>query len=806
MRQALNIARRELAAYFNSPVAYVFIVVFLLVTCGIFMTGFFLQGVCSMRGLFSMLPLVLIVFVPAVTMRLWAEERKTGTLSLLFSLPASSATLCAGKFIAALAFGATALSGTAVIPVMLGILGSPDPGPIAGGYLGSLLLTAFLLSLGMAISALFSDQIVAFILTLVAGLGLFLLGTDFIPAFIDGWVSGLGTFLRDTLGIPSHFNSFTKGVIDLGDVVFYLSYAALFMVINVLILEGRLRMRISRGFSLGVVLLLGIGMFLNGVVKNAGLPRIDLTQDGLYTVSPAMKKILERLKAPVTVTYYVTSRDRLPTPMKDIARDVRDILEELSRLSPRFTFKIVDPARMPDRIQDLQKKGIMPFSAQTIEQDTVNIKRVYSSLAVSYLDKKEEVIPQVVPDTLGNLEYELASRIYRLSLAGAPKVVLWAPKRRLDPQTMELLHRMGRPIPPQDDFQTLVELLEGEGYQVLRQGIDKDHPLPEDARLLILMGQVDLGERQRYEVFRFLRRGGAVLLAAQGCRYSYDEGPGGLSAVAQGLPLDGVNKLLSPLGLQVKKDMLLDQRHMVLEMTSQRRMGMFTALVHTPVNFPMHVQVLPDQMNQGLSITDRVQALLYLWGSALEVDKEKGPKGALTRTVLFTSSPASWTVPFHFGALTPADMAPPGPDRLGPRPLAVLLQGTFPNPFEGKGVPAWEKEAKGGGKERPSPMPKDAKPSRMLVVGCSEMFTDNVIGALGNATFALNSVDALALCDDLIHIRTKSQVERYLAPVSARAKIAWRIAAVFLVPALWIAYGIARALRRKGAREHCVVT
>ncbi len=814
-KHVFTVARRELAAYFNSPVAYVFIVVFLLVTCGIYMTGFFLQGLCSMRSLFTTLPLVLIVFVPALTMRLWAEERKTGTLALLFSLPTSSTALCLGKFIAAFVFGATALAGTLTIPVMLGVLGNPDPGPIAGGYIGSLFLLALLLSLGMTVSALFSDQIVAFIITLVFGFGCFLLGTDFIPTFLDGWVNGLGTFLRDTLGIPSHFNSFAKGVIDLGDVLFYLSYTVLFLMINVLILEGHLRLRTARGFSLGVALLLGIGIFLNGVVKGANLPRIDLTEDKLYTVSPATKRVLERLKVPITVTYYVTSRDRLPTPMKDIARDVKDILEELANLSPKFTFKVVDPARIPDKIQDLQKKGIVPFSAQTIEQDTVNIKRIYSSIAVAYLDKKEEIIPQIVPQSLGSLEYELISKIYRLTLDHEPKVVLWAPKRELDLRTLQLLQQMGRPIPPRDDFQTLGEILRDEGYEVIRQGIDKDHPLPGDTRLLILMGPERLDERQRYEIYRFLRAGGSVILAAQGHRYTYDEGPRGLNVMAQQIPLDHINELISPLGVQINKDMLFDQRHMVLQITSQRRMGLFTALVQTPVNFPMQIQILPDQMNQDLSITNRVQGLLYLWGSALDLEERDKGNTELASTVLFTSSPSSWTVPYHFGPLTPEDLHPHGSEGLRPRPLALLLEGTFPNPFEGKDMPEWpgtgekdkkqdsKKEEKEESKDETQPMPAEAKPGRMLVVGCSEMFTDTVIGALGNAAFALNSVDALALGDELIHVRTKAMVQRFIPPVSTNAKILWRAVTIFLIPSLWIAYGIARAVRRKKAREHC---
>jgi len=432
MSQWLNVAKRELRSYFNSPIAYCFIVVFILVTCGLFMTTFFLSGVATMRPFFSSLPLILIVFVPAVTMRLWAEERKNATLSLLFSLPTNSISLVLGKFLASFAFGILALLSTLVIPIMLIILGDPDPGPIWGGYLGSILLLAFLLSLGMAVSAFFKDQIVAFIISLVVGFSCFLAGLEFISAFIDGWIPGLGTFLRETIGISSHFNSFSKGIIDIGDCIYFIVFSVIFLLINVFTLEGYLRMRTTKGFAFGCILLIGIGIFLNGIFRDMHLGRMDLTEDKIFTVSPATKRVFERLKVPIRVTYYVSSKDKLPTPMKDMPRDVGDILEELKRLSPKFSYKIVNPEDIPDEIEDIHKKGILPFSAQTIEHDALNIKRIYSAISVGYLDKKEEIIPQVVPDSLGSLEYDLVSRIYRLTLTSKPKIVLVTPNSSMD--------------------------------------------------------------------------------------------------------------------------------------------------------------------------------------------------------------------------------------------------------------------------------------------------------------------------------------------------------------------------------------
>jgi ABC-2 type transport system permease protein len=210
MRQFYTIFKREFSAYFNSPIAYIYIIVFLLITSGLFMSTFFLIERADMRSYFAMLPLVLAVFVPAVTMRLWAEERNLGTLSLLLSLPLRSYILVLGKFMAALAFYFISLACTWAIPIILAIIGNPDWGPIITGYIGTALVGCLFLAAGIFISALFKDQIVAFILSILVCFTMTLLGNDFVAAFIDGWVGGLGQMLQRGLGISYHFAAFER--------------------------------------------------------------------------------------------------------------------------------------------------------------------------------------------------------------------------------------------------------------------------------------------------------------------------------------------------------------------------------------------------------------------------------------------------------------------------------------------------------------------------------------------------------------------------------------------------------------------
>ncbi len=239
MHNVGTVFRREFAAYFNSPIAYIFIIVFLVLNCGLFMTPFFLAGQADMRDFFGNLPLFLIFFIPALTMRLWAEDKRSGTFELLMTLPMRSSEVMLGKYLAAMAFYLVALAGTIMVPIMVGILGNPDGGTIASGYVGAVLLGALYMSVGIFSSGLLRDQISAFILGMVACFLFFLLGIPTVSSTIDGWFGGLGSFLQNAFGLMPHYQALIRGVIELGDVAYFLGLTAAFLILNTIWLEGR---------------------------------------------------------------------------------------------------------------------------------------------------------------------------------------------------------------------------------------------------------------------------------------------------------------------------------------------------------------------------------------------------------------------------------------------------------------------------------------------------------------------------------------------------------------------------------------
>lgn len=235
MRTVYILFKKELMSYFNSPIAYIYIAVFLIVGNWLFFKPFFLMGEVSMRGYFNLLPWMFLFLTPAITMRLWSEEKKTGTIEFLLTLPISNWQLVLSKFFGAFVFLAISLALTLSIPLTLANLGVPDYGPIIGGYLGALGLGAAYLALGLFMSSLTKNQIIALITGSVACFIFFIIGQDFV-------IASLPKVLEPALKYASvswHFDSISRGVIDTKDIFYYLSFTFVWLWLNVKVLEGR---------------------------------------------------------------------------------------------------------------------------------------------------------------------------------------------------------------------------------------------------------------------------------------------------------------------------------------------------------------------------------------------------------------------------------------------------------------------------------------------------------------------------------------------------------------------------------------
>jgi ABC-2 type transport system permease protein len=227
----LPVIRKELRSYFNSPIAYVVVVTFLLF-CSIwvfYLQSFFAANTASLRSLFGILPVVFIIVMPAITMRSWAEERKLGTMEVLLTLPFRESTLVAGKFLAALVLLAIMVALTLPMPLLLARFGTFDWGEVAGQYIGVLLLGAAGISVGLFVSSLTTNQISAFLISLFVLL-IFTLISEVNRAFS---LPNLLVGVLNYIALGAHFSNFQKGLIDTRDLLFYLIVCGLFLYLNV---------------------------------------------------------------------------------------------------------------------------------------------------------------------------------------------------------------------------------------------------------------------------------------------------------------------------------------------------------------------------------------------------------------------------------------------------------------------------------------------------------------------------------------------------------------------------------------------
>jgi len=820
MKNILTIFDREIKAYFNSPIAYIFIVVFLFMSAGLFMTRFFLISNADMRAFFSILPVILCVFIPAITMRLWADDRRGNTLELLLTFPMNTHELVIGKFFASVVFYSITLLSTLPIVLMLIVLGSPDLGAILCQYLGAFLLGSFFLALGIFISGFCKDQIVSFILAMIACFGLFLLGTDLTAGSIDGWIPGLGSFLRTSISMTGHFNTFQKGIIDIRDVLYFVIGAAIFLTLNSFWLESRLRPKAKSVFSTTLLVSCGIFILVNLIVSDISIGRFDYTEGNIYTISKATREILNNLKAPVTAKLFISSQEKMPAALKTLERDLRDKLDEFKVASNgRFKYKVfhMEAANVSTGEESLEesieKKGIRPFQVKSIEADELGIKLIYSAISIAYKEKTEEIISQIMPQSLFDLEYELISKIHRMTLKEIPKLALVAPytEKPIDEETKRVLAMFGQQAKEkfrEDDYELLPKALQYEGYEVSRIKLTEDEPIPEDVKTLIVVDPKDLNDRQRFEINRFLVNGGSVFLATQHYEFGFQGiGRGGANVSATDKQ-SGINELLNNWGLGINKDILMDTQAEFLSLSSGSVFGVFP--VTQPVKTPMQIKIVPDQMNKDFSITSHIPSLFYLWGSALDIKQDKIKELGLEVKTLFTSSSESWTIPHHPGSLTKKDMKIPGSQDMKEFPLAVFVKGQLPDAFEGKDVPEWPKDEEGEEDESyEEPLEGknlDPKPGKLILIGCSEMFTKQLFNGEGHVSFFLNAIDSITLGDQLIGVRSKASIDRPLKNLSTTAKAAWRIFIIILIPIILCIVGGLRIIFRKRLKHSYLKT
>jgi ABC-2 type transport system permease protein len=239
MRNVAVIFRREFASYFATPLAFVFIVIFLVLAgaFAFYLGGFYERGQADLTPFFNYHPWLYLFLIPALSMRLWAEERKSGSIELLMTLPVTTLQAVIGKYLAAWAFAGLALALTFPIWITVNYLGDPDNGAILAAYVGSFLMAGGFLAIGACLSAATRNQVIAFIFTVVICFGFLLSGFALVLGLFEGWAPQAVIDAIASLSFLTHFSSISKGVIDIRDLIYFAVLITAWLAANAIVLD-----------------------------------------------------------------------------------------------------------------------------------------------------------------------------------------------------------------------------------------------------------------------------------------------------------------------------------------------------------------------------------------------------------------------------------------------------------------------------------------------------------------------------------------------------------------------------------------
>ncbi len=384
-----RVAAKELTLFFATPVAWLFLGSFAAISLFVFFWGeaFFARNIADVRPLFEWMPILLIFLTSAVTMRMWSEERRTGTLEYVLTLPVPLWRFVLGKFQACLALLCLALLITLPLPFTVAHLANLDWGPVLAAYLASVLLGGAYIAIGLFVSARSDNPIVALIGSVVICALFYLLGADIITSFFGNqggeWLRGIATGAR--------FESITRGVIDLRDLVYYLSLIAIFLTLNVYSLEKERWSEQSstarhRQWRSAISLIVANALLANVWLSHVTHARLDVTSGKLYSISEPTHQYLAQLQEPLLLRGYFSAQTH--PLLAPLVPQLRDLLKEYEIAGKgKVRVEIVDPVENPELEQEANEKyGITAVPFQVADRYQASLVNSYFNVLVEYGD------------------------------------------------------------------------------------------------------------------------------------------------------------------------------------------------------------------------------------------------------------------------------------------------------------------------------------------------------------------------------------------------------------------------------------
>ncbi len=597
-KAAWTIAKKELKGYVDKPTAYILLVIFAAVSLFLYFRSVFLAGEASMRPLFNVLPWILLFFVPPITMRLFAEEDKQGTTELLLTQPISDLDVLVGKFLGAYLFVLLAIAMTLPVAITMRIGGAMDSGVVFAQYVGAALLSGVFVATGIFASGMTRNQVVASVIAITINFVLVVLGFDVVLLAAPAAVGQVMQLISPL----THFENMGRGVIDLRDVLYFLSVIVAFGSLAYLTLKHKRISRTSPNYynlQVGVAIIVGICIAVN-VLGGYVTGRLDLTESRLFTLSPATDKILENLDDVVTVKLFASSD--LPGQLALTFRDTKDLLGDYASTSRgKVQVQTLYPSGMDKTAQEAQTAGVQPVQFNVMAQDELQVKKGYLGIAVQY-GGKTEAIPFI--QRTDDLEYQLTSLIRKLTVRERKTVAFLSGHGEKSPN--KDLVSLNREM--QKQYETKEVSAKG------KQGLD----LKGVDALVVAGPSQKIGEAERARITRFMEGGGPVLFLIEAVTMNQQFGFGMANP-------DSFADFVERLGIRVNPDMVYDlsANETVTFPTSE---GM-----QVSVPYPLW----PRAGAASSAVAGNIRSIVLPWPSSVEATR-----GVKTIDVLTTSADA----------------------------------------------------------------------------------------------------------------------------------------------------------------------
>ena len=692
--------KKELASFFTSLIGYLTIIVFLVLTglmLWVFKSDFNIldYGFASMEGLFVIGPFLYLFLIPAITMRMFAEEKKNGTMELLLTKPLSEMKLIWAKFLAGVVLVFISLLPTVVCYFSVFALGDPvgniDTGSVVGSYIGLLLLGAAFVAIGLFASSITNNQIVAFI---IAALMSAFMHLGFEAIYHMGFLGNADLLVR-SLGMSYHYDSISRGVVDSRDVIYFASVIAVFMMATRIVLQSRKwhgwrnkkDLRRSHWIELGAGVLIVI--FVN-VIGYYLFVRLDLTSEKRYTLSKSTKTLLKKVDEPVLFRVYLEGE--FPADFKRLQNETKEMLNQFRAYNKNIQYEFVNPNNFDDPqerqvfYQKLAQKGIQPTQIQVSTGNGVTTQVLIPAADVMYKGSETSIQllqsqkyvdqSQLLNNSIQSLEYVLSNAIRALSRSMKPTVAFMRGHGELPlPNLSDIIGSLY-------EYYTLDTVRMEENINSLTTRTlnpkDSTYQFHNKYDLIIIAKPTrPFSDRDLYILDQYVMYGGKLLWLVDPLDADLDSLAHAGQAVATRYPLN-IEEMLFTYGARINPDLVMDIRcrpiPMTVGMVGDKPQIQFQPWLYFPEIVPLSSH--PIVRNLDLIKTDFLSSI-----DLIDNDIEK--------TVLLTTSEFSRVK--NAPSIYDLNEAKIEPDRrLFNRqniPVAVLLEGRFKSMFRNRLTP-----------------------------------------------------------------------------------------------------------------------